>query len=87
MEGPERSAKPELYPYYPGDGCYGCGRVDPCGYHYEDCTLLEPGDGLVERGTERVIGYVGEEDPGPGWPGEKPEGMDWGEWYAFNNID
>jgi hypothetical protein len=38
------------------NGCKGCGKVDPCGHHYADCTLLEPGDILIERGTEREIG-------------------------------
>lgn len=38
------------------DACQGCGRVDPCGAHYSDCTLLEPGDKLIERSTEREIG-------------------------------
>ena len=32
------------------DACDGCGRVDPCGIHYTDCTLLELGDYVVERG-------------------------------------
>lgn len=31
------------------DSCQGCGRVEPMGVHYSDCTLLEPGDITVER--------------------------------------
>ena len=37
------------YPYKRKDSCRGCGRHDPCGVHYDDCTLLEPGDLVVAR--------------------------------------
>jgi hypothetical protein len=38
------------------DACQGCGRVDPCGEHYADCALLEPGDLMVSRASERSLG-------------------------------
>lgn len=31
--------------------CNECGFEDPCGYHYNDCTLLEDGDYIVSRDT------------------------------------
>ena len=37
------------------DACHGCGRVDPCGEHYADCVLLEPGDFMIDRNTERSL--------------------------------
>jgi hypothetical protein len=36
-------------PDYADMHCDGCGMCDPCGEHYEDCTLLEPGDILISR--------------------------------------
>jgi hypothetical protein len=42
--------------------CMGCGMHDSCGYHYTDCTLLEPGDFLVPRG---VAGYREDITTGP----------------------
>jgi hypothetical protein len=38
------------------DACHGCGREDPCGEHYADCALLEPGDFMVSRASERFLG-------------------------------
>ncbi|MDP2662054.1 MAG: hypothetical protein Q8R28_15120 [Dehalococcoidia bacterium] len=38
--------------------CSGCKMPDPCGYHYDDCPLLEPGDILVSRATGEIIGEV-----------------------------
>jgi hypothetical protein len=36
--------------------CEGCGMHDPCGYHFDDCKYLEPGDVLVSRATGAEIG-------------------------------
>ncbi len=36
--------------------CNGCGRVEPCGIHYDDCPLLDDDDLIVPRqwaGTSR----------------------------------
>jgi hypothetical protein len=30
--------------------CLGCGRLEPMGVHYPDCSLLEEGDPLMPRG-------------------------------------
>jgi hypothetical protein len=38
------------------DACQGCGNVDPCGEHFADCTLLEPGDVLFDRVSGRFVG-------------------------------
>lgn len=38
------------------EGCQGCGMIDPCGHHYEDCTLLEQGDILIDRATGKEVG-------------------------------
>jgi len=48
------------------DGCQGCGRVDPCGEHYEDCTLLEPGDNLVTAIREAIV-MLGSGGGGHAW--------------------
>lgn len=44
--------------------CGGCGMEDPCGVHYDDCTLLEEGDWVVARG---FTGY--REDAARLWEG------------------
>ena len=42
--------EPELpYAHLAGAACQGCGREDPCGVHYADCTLLETGDEVIQR--------------------------------------
>lgn len=51
--------------------CKGCGRVDPCGEHYTDCTLLEPGDTLIERGTEKAVGFYDGPDLSGLYPDEE----------------
>ena len=44
------------YAHLADDACQGCGTVDPCGEHFADCTLLEPGDILINRVTGRIVG-------------------------------
>jgi hypothetical protein len=55
---PEISTMPFIHLL--GAACTGCGKPDPCGVHYEDCVLLEPGDWIVPCGQETAppIEYV-----------------------------
>ena len=58
----------------PNSGCDGCGMIDPCGVHYADCRLLEPGDIQVP------VEYRGPDgNPTAAWDGDK---LDAAIWYA-----
>jgi hypothetical protein len=42
------------------NACSGCGMVDPCGYHFTDCKLLEIGDFVVPVSYRKKRAWVRE---------------------------
>lgn len=53
VEAKREAALP--YAHLGDTACQGCGRVEPMGVHYSDCTLLEPGDTTVEREADEDL--------------------------------
>lgn len=44
----------------------------------------------MESEAKKAESAEDQEEPScsmPGWPGECPEGIDWSDWLAMNNVD
>lgn len=64
----------------PADTQRWCGRV-VCEHRYvADIVAGARADGLT---VEAEVPERG----GPGWPGPCPDGVDWSDWLAANNLD